>query len=258
MAVGWLGVSLAWAVPRAVRLACLLLSLLCAGWWVHASYRHGQASPGGVPTLKVMSWNMAHQRLPSDDLQAFLNTHRPDIAGLVEVGAWHGDSAPLVLELPPGYEARKLDHALAVVVRGAIGQVHEEELGSHSKFASVEAVVDGAAWHIFIIDGVSNPLVSRADILSRIPSEVRGLNHVLVMGDFNTPFESALFDPWRAGLHHAFNETGSGLRETWPRWVPVLTIDHIWSSPDVMPLQAEKEWRHSSDHAAILAGFSTK
>jgi endonuclease/exonuclease/phosphatase (EEP) superfamily protein YafD len=75
------------------------------------------------------------------------------------------------------------------------------------------------------------------------------------MGDFNTPVESVLFQPWCKELHHAFNEAGSGLRETWPRWVPVLTIDHIWSSRDVLPLHAEKRWLRSSDHAALLAEF---
>jgi endonuclease/exonuclease/phosphatase (EEP) superfamily protein YafD len=38
--------------------------------------------------------------------------------------------------------------------------------------------------------------------------------------------------------------------------VPVLTIDHIWSSQDLPPQRAEKRWLESSDHAALLAELS--
>jgi endonuclease/exonuclease/phosphatase (EEP) superfamily protein YafD len=154
--------------------------------------------------------------------------------------------------LPQGYNARKLDNALAIVVRGSVRLVHEIEIGHVSKFASLEATVDGVMWRVFIVDGASDPLRSRADVLSRVLSEAHGSPHTVILGDFNTPIESALFDPWRAELKHAFNEAGRGFRETWPRPLPVLTIDHVWSSPDFPPIHAEKRWLPSSDHAALL------
>jgi hypothetical protein len=201
---------------------------------------------------------MAHEKLPSADLRVLVETFQPDIAGMVEVGSRHSDPAALLTVLPPGYTAQKLDHAMAIVVRGSIRLLHQLEMGHVSKFASLEATVDGVIWHVFIVDGASHPLASRADVLSRVLSEAHGNPHTIVLGDFNTPIESALFDPWRAELHHAFNEAGRGLRETWPRPVPVLTIDHVWSSHDAPPLRAEKRWLPSSDHAALLVELSNR
>jgi endonuclease/exonuclease/phosphatase (EEP) superfamily protein YafD len=58
-------------------------------------------------------------------------------------------------------------------------------------------------------------------------------------------------------LHHAFDEAGSGWSETWPRQSPValLSIDHIWSSRELLPLTAARIWSPVSDHAALLTTF---
>jgi endonuclease/exonuclease/phosphatase (EEP) superfamily protein YafD len=256
MAAGWLILSLAFDKQRASGMTCMMLGALCAAWWPMQAYRFAGPQDSGAPILKVLSWNMAHENLPSADLQTLVETFKPDIAGLVEVGARHSDPNPLLSAPPPGYAVQKFDHAMAIVVRGSVRLVHQEIIDNVSKFAFAEAVVDGVTWRVFIVDGVSNPLVSRAEVLARVLEEARGHPHTIVLGDFNTPVESALFDPWRAEFHHAFNEAGRGLRETWPRWVPVLTIDHIWSSQDAPPQHAQKRWLESSDHAALLAELS--
>lgn len=258
MAAGWLVMAFVWQKRRPMAVMFLVLSLACGAWWFCVSHRRLQPESTGVTGLKVLSWNMAHEKLPSADLQTFLETFKPDIAGLVEVGARHSDPNPVVATLPAGYAAQKLDHSMAIVVRGTVRLLHQVLLGKISKFAALEAVVDGVTWHVFIVDGASGPTSSREDVLSRVLKEAHGKPHTVIVGDFNTPVESALFDPWRAELHHAFNEAGSGFRETWPRWIPVLTIDHVWSSDDSPPRRAEKRWLPSSDHSALLVELGRK
>jgi endonuclease/exonuclease/phosphatase (EEP) superfamily protein YafD len=256
MAAGWLILSLFFDKRRAAGVTCMMLGALCAAWWPMQAYRFAAPQDSEAPTLKVLSWNMAHENLPIADLQTLIENFKPDIAGLVEVGARHSDPNPLLSAPPPGYSVQKFDHAMAIVVRGSVRLVHQEIIDNVSKFAYAEAVVDGVTWRVFIVDGASNPVLSRAEVLARVLEEARGHPHTIVLGDFNTPVESALFDPWRTEFHHAFNEAGRGLRETWPRWIPVLTIDHIWSSHDAPPQRAEKRWPLSSDHAALLAELS--
>jgi endonuclease/exonuclease/phosphatase (EEP) superfamily protein YafD len=253
MAAGWLVASLLWSWRTTAGVLCLVLALGCGAWWFAVSCRFTPSSPhSSTPRLKVLSWNMAHEKLPSADLQMLLETFKPDIAGLVEVGSRHSDPAPLVTTLPPGYTAQKLDHAMAVVVRGSVRVLHEVEIGNVSKFAALELTIDGALWRLIIVDGTSRPSVTREDVLTRVLAEAQSHPRTLMVGDFNTPIESALFDPWRASLHHAFNDSGRGFRETWPRQLPMLTIDHVWSSRDIPPLSTEKRWLESSDHAALL------
>jgi endonuclease/exonuclease/phosphatase (EEP) superfamily protein YafD len=258
LAAGWLIMAFAWKRRRSISVACVVIALACGAWWLGVSRRTPQPASSGTTALKVLSWNMAHEKLPSADLQKFLETFKPDVAGLVEVGARHGDPNPLVANLPAGYIEQKLDHSMAIIVRGTVRLLHQVLLGKISKFASLEAVIDGVTWHVFIVDGASGPTASREDVLARVLTEARGKPHTVIVGDFNTPVESAFFDPWRAELHHAFDETGSGFRETWPRWIPVLTIDHVWSSHDAPPRRAEKRWLPSSDHAGLLVELGRK
>lgn len=252
LSLSWFAMACMWGWRKIHGFLCVALALGCGAWWCAVSYRQPELQTGRATVLKVLSWNMAHERLPSVDLHDLIQTLRPDIVGLVEVGRRHGDPNALTTALPPGYTSLKLDHGMALVVRGSARVLQQAELRSASKFASLEALVDGVTWRIFIVDGVSRPTTSREDVLSRVLADANGHAHTVVMGDFNTPVESKLFDPWRSALHHAFNEAGSGFRETWPRWVPVLTIDHVWTSADSPPLRAEKLWRTSSDHAALL------
>lgn len=258
LAGGWLFMAFMWRWTRLPGLVCAMLALGCAAWWFAVSYRDPVVHSNHRPDLKVLFWNMAHRGLPSGDLAALLQEHAPDVTGLVEVGLRHGDPNPLARSLPAGYTALKLDHGMAVVVRGTVKMLRTELLPSSSKFSVLEAVVDGALWRVFIVDGVSRPTASRKDVLDRVLSEARGGVRTVVVGDFNTPIESALFASWEHELHHAFNEAGSGFRETWPRWVPVLTIDHVWSSADAPPLRAQRVWRGASDHAALVVELGSR
>ena len=257
LAMAWLALALMWRQQIRVAGVCVALAAACFSWWVSTSYR--KVSPptysACAPRLKVLSWNMAHEKLPSADLQKFLEIDKPDIAGLVEVGVRHSDPGPLVTALPAGYTAQKLDNALAIAVRGTVRVIKQDSItdGGISKYASLEAVVDGITWRVFIVDGASGPVSSREKILDRVLNEARSHPHTIVLGDFNTPVESALFNPWRADFEHAFTKAGHGFRETWPRQLPVLTIDHIWCKGVTGTLRAEKRWLSSSDHAALLA-----
>ena len=254
----WLALAVLWGWKRKVSLLCLALALGSGTWWFAVSYREAPLRPRQSPVLKVFYWNMAHRPLPSTELELLLQEHQPDIAGFVEVGRRHGDPNPLTAKLPAGCTAFKLDHGMAVVVRGTLNSVRQEMLPSSSKFAAVDVTVDGVTWHLFIVDGVSRPTTSREDVLQRVLSESTGMSRVVIVGDFNTPVESAHFASWERTLHHAFNETGSGFRETWPRWVPVLTIDHVWSSADVPPLKAQRLWSQGSDHAALAVDLGAR
>ena len=254
---GWLTLAALWPGRKSIQIASALVGLACGFAWWSTSYRTpSQPTPAPTATIKVLSWNMAHKALPSADLATFLVKDKPDIVGLVEVGIRHSDPNPLVDPLPATYAVQKLDNGMAIVARGPLRIVEQAVLASGSKYAHVEAEINAVKWQVFIVDGASRPINSRKDVLTEVLAKVQGQPHSLIMGDFNTPAESAYFVPWRAALHHAFDDAGHGFRETWPSILPVLTIDHIWSSKETVPLHAEKRWMSSSDHAALLAEFA--
>ncbi len=261
--VGWLGLA-AWFLRRPrVLVGCLAMAVIAGAWWQAVSYGGGAGTPGPAAgtgparRLKVMSWNMAHQRLPSAELEAVVRAHLPDIVGLGEVGLRHGDPNPLMQSPPPGYTLLRPEHGMAVVVRGSVQDRGVTRLAGKSKFVEMEATVDGRIWHVILVDGDAAPLKPRQELLDRVRAvaTARGRN-TLVLGDFNTPVESVWFDSWRdAGLHHASEGHRAGFRETWPRPWPVLSIDHIWSSPELPPAQTTRLFMQSSDHLAVLTAL---
>lgn len=85
-------------------------------------------------------------------------------------------------------------------------------------------------------------------------SDAAGHPRTIIAGDFNTPLDASGFDSWRAKLNHGFADCAawSGPLETWGFGVPVLAIDHIWMSPDLAPVAAQKGARLASDHSWLL------
>ncbi|QIF04836.1 endonuclease/exonuclease/phosphatase family protein [Roseimicrobium sp. ORNL1] len=258
--LGWL-IAAAWHFRRRMLMVlCLALALVTGFWWQSVSYKNEKApittatQPAGA-RLKVLYWNMAYHRLPSEDLDQLIAKHLPDIVGLGEVGLRSGDPNPLVRNLPPGYTAVRPEHGMAFIVRGAIQVKRVKKLKGRSKFVEVDATVDGRVWHLVLVDGDADPLLSREELLETV-LKTSTLPGTLVMGDFNTPLESVWFDRWRAaGLHHASEGARQGFRETWPRHWPFLTIDHVWCTPETQPLHFERVSLPSSDHLAIVTSL---
>ena len=81
-----------------------------------------------------------------------------------------------------------------------------------------------------------------------------GHARTIICGDFNTPLDAAAFDDWRPALRHGFADCPDwrGPLETWAFGLPVLTIDHIWLSPDLLPASAEKGSLLTRDHAWLV------
>jgi endonuclease/exonuclease/phosphatase (EEP) superfamily protein YafD len=258
--LGWL-IAAAWHFRRRMLMVvCIALALVTGIWWRAVSYKNEKAplttatQPAGAP-LKVLYWNMAYHRLPSEDLDRLIATHRPDIVGLGEVGLRSGDPNPLLRNLPAGYTTVRPEHGMAFIVRGAIQVKRVKKLKGRSKFVEVDATVDGRVWHLVLVDGDADPLLSREELLETV-LKTGTVPGTLVMGDFNTPLESVWFHRWSAaGMHHASEGARQGFRETWPRQFPFLTIDHLWCTQDLRPQFMERVALSSSDHLAIVASL---
>ncbi len=84
-----------------------------------------------------------------------------------------------------------------------------------------------------MVNGLSSPIRPRGPFLRAIANSCReaeasGKPYDLVLGDFNTPSRSRSFADLEAlGFRLAGRET-RGWRGTFPSWLPVYDIDHVW------------------------------
>ena len=113
-----------------------------------------------------------------------------------------------------------------------------------------------AAWPV-LADLGPWPLTPQLERTERIRQLAGREPRTLVVGDFNTPYDSVAFDRWRYQWFHGLSQsTRTPGAATWPVGLPLLSIDHVWLSKDLWPRQAWKETVLGFDHAWQIIEFS--
>lgn len=77
----------------------------------------------------------------------------------------------------------------------------------------------------------------------------------IVAGDFNAPSNDAVYRLLGTGFTDAFDAVGTGWGNTYHRVLPLLRIDHIFSSNMLVPLSCKTVTLEKSDHKAVLADY---
>jgi endonuclease/exonuclease/phosphatase family metal-dependent hydrolase len=146
---------------------------------------------------------------------------------------------------------------MALITKGKILSVERGSLGGCGRFNLLEVALNGEQFHVLLVDIDGDPFQSRSPAFERLARIIRAYAqaNLIVMGDFNTPLGSVLFESFRQDLTHAFESRGIGYAETWPIPLPVLAIDHIWVSKKLNVVSCDLHWSHLSDHRSVLASI---
>ena len=140
-------------------------------------------------------------------------------------------------------------------MRGEILAQGYHRLPHNSHVAWVEVRLNGQRVRVALVDIVANIYISRELPVLRLTERLAGWDDrpLIVMGDFNTPVDSAWMTGIRARFQEAFLTAGEGYAPTWPLPIPVLKLDQIWLNRRV---QVQRAWQTShwrSDHRAQWA-----
>jgi hypothetical protein len=102
--------------------------------------------------------------------------------------------------------------------------------------------------NFYAVDIYASVKFFRKPMLKNVLSRIKTNDKTIILGDFNTPYESIFFKNFKKNYSHAFTKKGNGFRETWFWNIPLLSLDHIWVSPDLEILKTEKISTTESDH----------
>lgn len=105
-----------------------------------------------------------------------------------------------------------------------------------------------AGINFYAVDVTGSSDVPRSWELSFVNKQIKETLNTVVLGDFNTPYESSYLKQLKTNFNQAFNKKGNGFRETWFYNLPILSLDHIWVSKDLKILKTEKIYTFKSDH----------
>ena len=245
-----------WKKRRLPAAALALFAVAALPVWLQSSWqRHPRPATRGA--LRVVHWNVSRPALGLPSIARWLRAQDADVITLAEGHSRRRSTLARWQAELPGYEVAELPGEMTCLIRGRILSREDHVLAAKSYCALIRAEVRGHPVTILLADIYGSPFRSRASAFTHLGTLALDYSaeNLLVLGDFNTPRESALLWPLRAHLQNAFESAGDGLAETWPMLLPVLSLDQIWSGPGLRAVWCEHGHSLHSDHRAVIADF---
>jgi hypothetical protein len=261
----WSTALVFFGVPWAVRLFLTVISWFLirpAGWkWnavfalliIHsflqaaASFRWKDAPTPRVGDFEVTLWNGGRNIQKMDRMWPQLAGAETKLIVLIEAGPFPGDAWSRFVAANPDFQWQRCTGGIVVGVKGELLEV--QELGNRPRFRchKVRVEIDATEYAVVAVDIPSQPWFARAPYLDRI-REISPPQNCLILGDFNTPPAARGFDAWQEHFSLANDAHVKGFKETWCYGLPVLTLDQLWLSKDLIPLNASSQATLRSDH----------
>jgi endonuclease/exonuclease/phosphatase (EEP) superfamily protein YafD len=259
-----LAVAAFWRKRRVLGVVAVTLSLLQAGWAVQTvSWGHVRAVPPGSVPIRIVTSNVLFDN--------------PGISELSTDLAATGADAVVLQEITPEH--------FSALVHSALGKVYPHHLadplaGFHgtaifSKLPLTGRAIDVAGYPMLRADLVTAsgtvrlidvhtvaPLTGEMavrwrDQLAKLADMHPAAGEYLVLaGDFNATMDHAPMQRLEeSGFRDAFHDAGSGWGLTWPQWSgpvpPVMRLDHVFVSADIVVTAAGPEANQGSDHRRL-------
>lgn len=231
-----------------------VLAVGCLMAWSYESFSlHARPFAFTESNVRLFFWNAARHRRPND-IANYIQGFDADVIGIVEAGMkrkmlknWK--------TLFSDYHVEALAGDMALMAKGKILSKASGSLDKRGHYNLLQVDLNRCRIHVLLVDIDGDPFKARSPAFAPLTSLIRvySQTNFIVMGDFNTPIGSVLFDSFRQNLANAFEHGGAGPAETWPVPLPVLAIDHIWVSKRINVVDCDLDWPPFSDHRAIVA-----
>lgn len=204
---------------------------------------------------KVVLWNVSQNNtLPTEIIIQNIENTNAEIIALVEAEYVTPKDLDVLHKACPDYSFRKLYGYMLIGIKGEIKTVELHDEAKNYKFNYITATIDQSTQHIMLVDIYAAPFLNKevplniiADFSSSHPTDI-------ILGDFNTPFESVHFEKYKHRFN-SFHDYSDGATATWPVPLPVLEIDLIWISKKFRPVSLQKISYPISDHKLLIATY---
>lgn len=251
-----------WAPKSSRVIAAITAIFLTLSWESSSWHRQVAESSDRMPheEVRVLYWNLCRPTEKHQGMVDLVKEFQPHVAAFVEPGRGNLQAMCSTYEsLLPGYSAAWMPRGILWLSRVPTryrdrGKL--EEIGAYARFDVNDL---GPTFPVVVADVYPHAFHSREGQLQQALEKAQGRSDAILVGDFNTPLESALLEDYRALYTNAFEVAGSGFKETWPLGLPLLSLDHCWFGADWEVVEAKKLWRVTqSDHAALLVTLRRK
>lgn len=230
-------------LSRRFRTYNLILAGILLAIWLGRSFKIHIPEAISENDLEIVFWNASHERNFQDAFNE--NNSIPDVMILVE---YHGDIlTETKLKYPDYYFYKHPIEEIGIYSKTPI----TIKKVIPSKYGSTVINFETNAINFYAVDVSGSMDVPRSWELEFVHETIIQTKQTIVLGDFNVPYESKHLENLKNDFNHAFSEKGNGFRETWFWNIPLLSLDHIWISKDLVILKTEKIGTFKSDHSMV-------
>ena len=244
--------------PRfSIRRLNQIAVVLSALWAFHSEYMD-RAEPTSPRDLSVAFWNTARVPFGIDPVARQLREGNPTLIGLVEANAFQPDLVAEWQSELPGYKVLGTHFGGLIAVKGTVRSQTSYDLLPKSSCEQFDLTIEEQNFTVLLVDIAAQLNLSRRQPLQELADLIERLSDrpLIIMGDFNTPDDSVLFNPLRKHCRIAIRERGTGYAATWPMPLPVLTLDQIWVNEFVNVSSCQYRWSVYSDHRRAFSRVS--
>jgi vancomycin resistance protein VanJ len=247
-------------VPRRrISIARLNLIAICVlTFWVYQSEFVERAQTKRPDDFQIVFWNTARVPFGVARVAAQLRSWNSPVVGLVEANTFFPKTVELWQQELSDYQIATTHFGGLIAVKGTVKTQVCHALLPSSWCEQFDVTVDGRDFTLLLVDISAELKLTRRQPLQELAELAEQLadRPVIIMGDFNTPDDSALLAPLREHCRLAFRERGTGYAATWPMPLPVLTLDQVWINKRVTVSHSQYRWSLYSDHRPLISSIS--
>lgn len=245
---GWRCISLLLAVSGLVQLVT----------WSLTVYQKTRPEPP-ARSLRIAFWNVSHGNFSYDAVARQILAMDADVVALTEA-IENGQSREFWKQRCPDYAALTPGAGITLLVRGDATLLERGRAGNICDWRIADVTTKSVAFKVGVVDFAARPSRYRKpgfeamrELFDRFANEP-----FLLAGDFNTPPDSVFMDLLRESGSNAFESAGEGFRETWPVYLPLLTLDQLWGNRRINWHRCRHLWSLRSDHRPVVAEFEIR
>ncbi len=213
-------------------------------------------SPNTESDISVFYWNTGRNGKKSAQLiSKKIELLNPDIIALVEAENIDIEYFNSYRNEPYNYTFKNIGNDIIVGTKGQIISISNYDTNYFFKYGKIKTRIDSTLYILSVVDIFANQPYFRKGILEDFYKNIDQKKNHIILGDFNTPYESIHLKLFKKIFWNAERKAGNGFIASWPDKYHLLQIDHIWSSKNIVPVYSNNEATNLSDHSIIFSKF---
>ncbi|WP_452597628.1 hypothetical protein [Pontimicrobium sp. MEBiC01747] len=247
-------IALFYRKQKTIVYPIIIFQFVLSFYWFN-NYYFTQTKKPLSQTNSVLFWNVAKRKqFPIHPIITHTKNNSCSIITLVEALHVNEQDLESLNTNLPNYSIKKLRGDMLLGVKGTIDSISYKYVDKQYKFNHIKTSINNVPTSVLIVDIYASPFINKKQPLIEVLDYANTHNIDIIVGDFNTPYESVHFTNYTK-WYSSFHNYNNGFSATWPYSLPLLELDQIWVSQPLRPDILNSYKYAVSDHKLLIAEY---